>query len=44
MGRIDCTIDDELDKKFRIKIAQTLGGKKGDLTIALEQAIKEWVK
>ena len=42
MGRIDAVIQDELDKKFRMAVVKKFGGKKGTLTEALEEAIKEW--
>ena len=43
MGRIDAIIGDELESQFRVEIAKRLGGKKGDLQIAVEEAIKLWI-
>lgn len=43
MGRIAGEISDELERKFRIEVTRRLGGKKGDLTKALEAAIKLWL-
>lgn len=43
MGRISVTISDELEKELRFKTVERFGGKKGDLTKAVEEAIKIWV-
>lgn len=36
-------IPDDLEHKFRIEVAKRLGGKRGDLTIAIQEAIKLWI-
>ena len=43
MGRISVDLPDELEKQFRIKTVQKFGGKKGDLSRAVEDAIKTWI-
>lgn len=43
MGRISVEISDELDKKLRVKTIEKFGGKKGDLSKAVEEAVKKWV-
>jgi len=43
MGRINVELSDELDKKLRIKTVEKFGGKKGDLTKAIEEVVKHWV-
>ena len=43
MGRITATIPDELEKKLRLKTLEAYGGKKGDLSKAVEEAITKWV-
>ena len=43
MGRINIDIPDELEKQLRIKTVQKFGGKKGDLSRAVEDAIKTWI-
>ncbi len=44
MGRITITLNDGLDKKLRETVAQTLGFKKGNLQVAVEEALEEWIK
>ena len=43
MGRISVMISDELEKALRFKAIERFGGKKGDLTRAVEDAVKTWV-
>ncbi len=43
MGRICVELPDELEKKLRIKTIERFGGKKGDLSKAVEEAIKTWI-
>ncbi|MEM3356857.1 MAG: ribbon-helix-helix domain-containing protein [Candidatus Bathyarchaeia archaeon] len=43
MGRICVDIPDELEKKLRLKAIERFGGKKGDLSRAVEEAVKTWV-
>jgi hypothetical protein len=43
MGRINVELPDELEKKLRFKTIEKFGGKKGDLTRAIEEAVKKWV-
>jgi hypothetical protein len=43
MGRISVDIPDELEKQLRIKTVERFGGKKGDLSRAIEEAIKTWI-
>ena len=42
--RVNITLDEELDKRFREAVFQTLGFKKGNLQIAIEEAIEAWIK
>jgi hypothetical protein len=44
MARINLVIDDELDEQFRNEVAKRLGMKKGNLKIAIEDAIKVWIR
>jgi hypothetical protein len=43
MGRITVELPDELEKKLRFKTIEKFGGKKGDLSRAVEEAVKTWV-
>ena len=42
MGKLLLSLDDETDKRFREIVARLYGNKKGALSIAGEQAIREW--
>ena len=45
MGRIGpMDIDDELETRFRQEITRRFGGKKGDLTKAVEEALELWLE
>jgi hypothetical protein len=43
MARINLVIDDELDEQFRIEVAKRLGMKKGNIKIAIEEALHLWI-
>jgi len=43
MGRINVYISDELEKKLRFKTIERFGGRKGDLSRAVKEAIETWV-
>lgn len=43
MGRISVELPDELEKKLRFKTIERFGGKKGDLSKAVEEAVETWV-
>jgi hypothetical protein len=43
MGRINVELSDELEKKLRIKTIERFGGKKGDLSKAIVEAVKNSV-
>jgi hypothetical protein len=43
MGTLGLKIDDELDAKFRDAVYKRKGMKKGNITDALEEAIKMWI-
>lgn len=38
------SLDDETDQRFRDIVTRLYGNKKGALSIAGEQAIKEWIQ
>jgi len=43
MGRISVDLPDEFEKQLRIKTVERFGGKKGDLSRAVEEAVKTWI-
>lgn len=43
MGRITADLPDELERKLRFKTIERFGGKKGDLSRAVEEAVRTWV-
>jgi hypothetical protein len=43
MGRINVELPDELEKKLRFKAIERLGGKKGDLSRAIDEAVEIWI-
>jgi hypothetical protein len=43
LGRINIDIPDELEKQLRIKTVEQFGGKKGDLSKAVKEAVKTWI-
>lgn len=43
MGRISIDLPDELEKQLRLQTVERFGGKKGDLSRAVEEAIKTWI-
>lgn len=44
MGRIEAVIGDDLDTNFRMEVSRSLGMRKGNLTLALEEAIGQWIE
>jgi len=43
MGRVSVNLSDELEKKLRFKAIERFGGRKGDLSKAVEEAVKTWI-
>ena len=44
VGRINLTISDELEKKFRELVFKKKGWKKGSVKEAIEEAISLWIE
>lgn len=44
MARLDVIIDDNVLQELRIKAIKKFGGKKGDLSKAVEEAIRLWLE
>lgn len=43
MGQMNITIDDEIERRFRMKVS-SLGGKKGDLGRYVGEALEMWTE
>jgi hypothetical protein len=44
MGRVSVFLLDDLEKKLRFKTIERFGGRKGDLSKAVAEAVKRWVE
>lgn len=44
MGRLDLNIESELEQKFRSKVYERKGMKKGNITQAIEEAVLLWIE
>ena len=44
MGAIKVILTDDLEEKFRKKVFQMYGMKKGNIKLAIEEAIEDWIK
>ena len=43
MGRIDIILPDDPEQEFRMEVAKQLGMKRGNLTLAVQEAVKSWI-
>ncbi|MGD0204391.1 MAG: ribbon-helix-helix domain-containing protein [Candidatus Bathyarchaeia archaeon] len=43
MGRITVDLPNELEKQLRLQTVERFGGKKGDLSKAVEEAVRTWI-
>jgi hypothetical protein len=43
MGAIKVILSDDLEEKFRDEVYKSKGMKKGNITIAIEEAINMWI-
>jgi hypothetical protein len=43
LGRINVEISEELEKQLRLKTVERFGGKKGDLSKAVQEAVETWI-
>ena len=44
MGRMQIVLPDALEAKLRKKVAEKLGMKKGNISLAMQQAVEEWIR
>ena len=43
MGKIYVVLSDEIERRLRVAVVKRLGGKKGDLSGAIEDAVEDWL-
>jgi hypothetical protein len=44
MGKMSILIPDDVEKRFRLKVLERLGSKKGVLSMAIAEAMELWIK
>ena len=44
MGRIDVILPDNLEEQFRKKVFEKYGMKRGNITVAIQEAIENWIE
>lgn len=44
MGRMDIILPDNLEQRFRGEVFKRLGMKKGNITLAIQEAIEQWIE
>lgn len=44
MARLDIILPDDLEKEFRNEVFRAYGMKKGNISLAIESAIKLWLE
>jgi hypothetical protein len=43
LGRLYIVLSDEVERRLRLEIVKRLGGKKGNLSDAMEEAVVDWL-
>ncbi len=44
VGRLNIVLSDDVERKLRFAIVEAYGGRKGDLSEAIEEAVNEWLE
>ena len=44
MGAIKVILPDDIEEQFRTEVFKSKGMKKGNLTLAIEEAVKMWIE
>jgi hypothetical protein len=44
MGKLTLVLDDDLENQFREAIFKAMGMRRGNMQLAIEEAIKSWIK
>jgi hypothetical protein len=43
LGKIYVVLSDDVERRLRLAIVKRLGGKKGNLSYAIEEAVSDWL-
>jgi len=43
LGRLYIVLSDQIERRLRLEIVKRFGGKKGDLSNAIEESVKMWL-
>ena len=44
VGKMNIVVEDDIEERFRRTVANTKGFRKGNISIALQEAIELWIK
>jgi len=44
MRRMDITLPNDLEQRFRQEVFKRYGMKKGNITLAIQEAIEQWIE
>lgn len=44
MGKINISLEDDLEQRFRKAVYESKGVKKGELSEAISEALEDWIK
>jgi hypothetical protein len=44
MGKMNIVIEDDIEERFRRTVANSKGFRKGNISIALQEAMELWIK
>ena len=44
LGKMYIVLSDHIERRLRLAVVMRLGGKKGDLSGAIEEAVNDWLK
>jgi hypothetical protein len=44
LGKLYIVISDNVERRLRLEVVKRLGGKKGALSAAIEEALNDWLK
>jgi len=44
LGRIYIVLSDQVERRLRMAVVMRLGGKKGNLSGAIQEAVTDWLK